>query len=463
MSAQSTNRQHASTRLRSEFLASSVHMRGGHSSGLIIVANWFCNFFKMALGLVVSIIVCAGGVAYADAGQVGAIRFSGNADQTRIVIEFNTRQEYQWFTLASQGNRLVLDFPTLQWDLDKTGAVDQGEGSGDGVITKYRFAKNSPITSRLVFELAEPVKIVREFFLAPTEDTLAHRLVFDLQKTDLISFIAGTGFDQPFAPSTVSLPAETVAPPVVDIDVPHVLAPSLKPGNTNTKRIVVIDAGHGGKDPGAIGKHKKTYEKNVNLRAALALKKRLTKSGKYQVRLTRATDRFIELEDRVGVARRVEADLFISLHADSAANSKARGASVYTLAERASGRSRREILKGSNWLIDVDLEASRPEVNDILIDLSQRQTKNQSAVFAEILLPKLARVGPLVGNSHRDGNLFVLLAPDVPAVLVEMGFLSNKRDEANLNSKRYINRLTNSIGDAVDAYFHQTERLQASN
>ncbi len=438
-------------------------MRGGHSSGLIIVAIWFRSFFKMALVLLVSSSAFAGGVAHADAGQVGAIRFSGNADQTRIVIEFNARQEYQWFTLASQGNRLVLDFPTLQWDLHKTGAVDQGEGSGEGVVTKYRFAKNSPITSRLVFELSEPVKIAREFFLAPTEDTLAHRLVFDLQKIDLISFIAGTGFDQPFVPSSAKVVAEIVEEPVLIPDGPRVLAPSIKPGNTNTKRLVVIDAGHGGKDPGAIGKHKKTYEKNVTLKAALALKKRLTRTGKYQVRLTRGTDRFIELEGRVSVARRVEADLFISLHADSAANVKARGASVYTLAERASGRSRPEILKGSNWLIDVDMEASRPEVNDILFDLSQRQTKNQSAVFAEILLPKLARVGPLVGNSHRDGNLFVLLAPDVPAVLIEMGFLSNKRDEVNLNSTRYINRLTNSIGDAVDAYFRQTERLQASN
>jgi N-acetylmuramoyl-L-alanine amidase len=392
---------------------------------------------------------------------VQAVRFSGNAEQTRIVIEFDSKQEYRWFTLASQGSRLVMDFPKLAWQLDGGPAIEQGVGQGLGLIDGFRFASNSPVTSRLVFDLKEPIRIAREFYLAPTEDNTSHRLVFDLEHTDLISFIAGTGFDEPFTPKVKEEPA-AIATAIVPVE--QIFAPSLKPGNTHKrKRTIVVDAGHGGKDPGAIGRYKKTREKDVNLRAALSLKKRLEKTGRYTVRLTRSTDRFIELEGRVKVARSQEADLFISLHSDSAANTKARGASVYTLAERASGRSRREILKGSNWLVDVDLGSSRPEVNDILIDLSQRQTKNQSAVFAEILVPRLAKVGPMVSNSHRDGNLFVLLAPDVPAVLIEMGYLSNKRDEANLNSKRYIGRLTGSIGDAIDEYFRKTDRLHASN
>ncbi len=410
--------------------------------------------------LIVTAALCAQ-MAIAAPSIVHSVRFSGNQEQTRIVIEFDHKQEYQWFTLASQGSRLVMDFPKLGWDLNNTGVLDQGEGAGAGVIKQFRYAKNSPSTSRLVFDLTEPVRMAREFYLAPSKENQMHRLVFDLEKTDLISFIAGTGFDEPFVPSqSVVHLAKVQSPPIVQA---AWMAPSIKPKQTKTKRIIVIDAGHGGKDPGAIGKNKKTREKNVNLHAALALKKRLERSGKYRVYLTRSTDRFIELEGRVKIARAKEADLFISLHADSAANTKARGASVYTLAERASGRSKREILKGNNWLIDVNLGSSRPEVSDILIDLSQRQTKNQSAVFAEILVPKLAKVGPLVSNSHRDGNLFVLLAPDVPAVLIEMGFLSNKRDEINLNSKRYIKRLTGSIGDAVDAYFRKTDRLHASN
>jgi len=420
---------------------------------LFVSRNFSCWLFA------ISLLVWGVSSIHAAADEVQAVRFSGTVEQTRIVIEFDNKQEYSWFTLASQGARLVMDFPKLGWNLDKTFAVQQGEGVGEGMVQRFRFAANSPATSRLVFELAGPIKIVREFYLAPTHDYKMHRLVFDLEQTDLISFIAGSGFDEPFLPSMAS---KSVAPPAEPI-LAVALAPTLKTNNANEKRVIVIDAGHGGKDPGSIGKVKKTWEKHVNLRAALALKKRLERNGKYYVHLTRSTDRFIELEGRVRIARQHEADLFISLHADSASNPKARGASVYTLAERASGRSRPEILKGSNWLIDVDLAVSRPEVSDILFDLSQRQTQNQSAVFAGILIPKLAKAGPLVRNSHRDGNLFVLLAPDVPAVLIEMGFLSNKHDEANLNKARYIKKITNAVGDAVDEYFRQNDRLHASN
>ncbi|VAV93345.1 N-acetylmuramoyl-L-alanine amidase [hydrothermal vent metagenome] len=419
------------------------------------------NRLARALAGMFVLLLLGSGIAWADevdfAGEVQAIRFSGNAEQTRIVIELDAKPEYRWFTLAVNGSRLVLDFARLSWNLDGAGPVDTGEGTGDGVVSRFRYAKNAQRVSRLVFELAEPVVVAREFYLEPTEKNSSHRLVLDLEKTDLISFIAGSGFSEPFVPAPAS--NVSVRPP------PHlpVLAPSLKPAGVQSKWVVVIDAGHGGKDPGTIGKVKKTREKNVNLRAALALKKRLERSGKYKVILTRSTDRFIKLDGRVSIARKKKADLFISLHADAVGNPKARGASVYTLAEAASRRSRPEILKGNNWLIDVKLAASRPVVNDILFDLSQRQTKNQSSVFAELLIPRLAKVGPLIGNSHRKENIFVLLAPDVPAVLIEMGFLSNKKDEKNLNSSRYIKNLTNAIGSSVDTYFRQVERLQASN
>jgi len=313
--------------------------------------------------------------------------------------------------------------------------------------------------SRLVFDLSEPIEVTREFYLAPSSENSSYRLVIDLKKIDLISFITNVGVYEPFFPVVDEQLAITAPEP----QLATILGPSLKYGGPKSKRIIVIDAGHGGKDPGAIGAHKKTREKRVNLRAALALKKRLEKSGKYKVYLTRSTDRFIELEDRVKIARNRQADLFISLHADAAKNKKARGSSVYTLSERARGRSKTEILKGSDWLIDVDLAAAAPEVSEILIDLSARQTNNQSAVFAKLLVPELAKAGPLLGNTHRNGNLYVLLAPDVPAVLIEIGFLSNKQDEVKLNTKRYITRITNSIGDAVDKYFRQTDRLHASN
>lgn len=419
-----------------------------------IVKFWAYCLFASCLALVSS---------SAFATEVVDLRFSGNLEQTRIVIELDSEQPYRWFTLASQGSRLVIDFPKLSWSISGSSAIEQGEGDGHGLIAKYRFAKNTKETSRLVFDLADPVEVSREFYLSPSADNSSYRLVIDLKKTDLISFITNVGAYEPFNPVADGQENGQLVSAVTEPQLVTILAPSLKYGGPKTKRVIVIDAGHGGKDPGAIGAHKKTREKHVNLRAALALKKRLEKSGKYKVYLTRSTDRFIELEDRVKIARNRQADLFISLHADAAANKKARGSSVYTLAERARGRSRREILKGNDWLIDVDLAAAAPEVSEILIDLSARQTKNQSAVFAELLVPELAKAGPLLGNTHRNGNLFVLLAPDVPAVLIEIGFLSNRQDEIKLNTKRYITRVTNSIGDAVDKYFRQNDRLHASN
>lgn len=413
--------------------------------------------------------VCAPAWAAASApAVVRDVRFSGTADDTRIVIEMNAKPDYRWFTLASQGTRLVVDFPVLKWELQGSEPKEQGTGKGMGLIGDFRYARNSPTTSRLVFDLKSPATVDKEFVLPPGGGNSDYRLVLDIKPMDPIAFIASSGFKEPFVPDTAQV--QTVSTPTVSRPPISnaVFAPSLKPDpqayGHRRKRVIVIDAGHGGKDPGATGKWKHTREKDVNLRAALALKKALDRTGKYDVRLTRSKDVFIPLEGRVKFARRLEADLFISLHSDSAGNSSARGASVYTLAERASGRSKREILKGSsNWLIDVDLQKSRPEVNDILIDLSQRQTKNQSAVFAEMLIPRLARVGPLARNTHRDGNLFVLLAPDVPAVLIEMGFLSNKHDEANLRSDRYIGKLMGAVADGVNAYFRQSDRLHASN
>lgn len=428
---------------------------------------------SLGISLVLGLLLGMHASASTAAANVHDVRFSGTSDKTRIVLEMNAKPDYRWFTLASQGHRLVVDFPVLNWELEGHKPTEQGTGKGTGLVGNFRYARNSPTTSRLVLDLNAPAHVAKEFILEPGKDNPDYRLVLDLKPMDPIAFITSSGFQEPFVPKKPQLKkpqvqtasTRKISRPLVQ----HaVFAPSLKPDSQayghRRKKVIVIDAGHGGKDPGASGKWKRTLEKSVNLRAALALKKALQKTGKYDVRLTRSKDVFIPLEGRVKFARDLEADLFISLHSDSAGNTGARGASVYTLAERASGRSKREILRGSsNWLIDVDLQKSRPEVNDILIDLSQRQTKNQSAVFAEMLIPRLARVGPLARNTHRDGNLFVLLAPDVPAVLIEMGFLSNKHDEANLRSNRYIRKLMGAVADGANAYFRQSERLHASN
>ncbi|MGB6231248.1 MAG: N-acetylmuramoyl-L-alanine amidase [Litorimonas sp.] len=215
--------------------------------------------------------------------------------------------------------------------------------------------------------------------------------------------------------------------------------------------LIVIDPGHGGRDPGAIGKNG-LFEKTVTTSAANDLKALLEATGRYRVKLTRDTDIYVEHDDRVRFARENHADLFISIHADSTGSSSARGASVYTLADRARNRSRR-IVDSQNWIMDIDLSEQSDPVGDILVDLAQRSTETQSEAFADILLGNLEGKTALVGNSHRRAGYYVLLAPDVPAVLLELGFLSNAQDEKLLKTRAHRRMLMEQVRRSVDQYF----------
>lgn len=232
--------------------------------------------------------------------------------------------------------------------------------------------------------------------------------------------------------------------------------PVLKPVNSNRivkKPVIVIDPGHGGRDPGAVGQ-KGTLEKTITTKAANELAARLRKSGRYAVVITRTTDSYVDHDDRLRKARMSQADLFISIHADSVGNKNTRGASVYTLADRAKGRSKR-IVNDQNWILDVDLSEQSDPVGDILVDLAQRKTESQSDAFAEILLEELKGQTKLVGNSHRRAGYYVLLAPDVPAVLLELGFLSNAKDEKLLKTKKHREKILASVERAIDTYMAQ--------
>ena len=215
------------------------------------------------------------------------------------------------------------------------------------------------------------------------------------------------------------------------------------------KPVIVIDPGHGGTDPGAIGV-KGTFEKDITTKAAEELAKRLSKSGRYKVILTRTTDNYVDHDDRIRIARMEQADLFISIHADSAGKS-AKGATVYTLADRAKGRQKR-IVNNQNWILDVDLSAQSDPVGDILVDLAQRKTESQSDAFAELLLRELTGRVDLIGNSHRRAGYYVLLAPDVPAVLVKLGYLSHAEDEKRLKTKKYRAKILAGVERAIDSY-----------
>jgi len=228
------------------------------------------------------------------------------------------------------------------------------------------------------------------------------------------------------------------------------------PINTR-KLVIVIDPGHGGSHPGAIGATGK-LEKDINLAAAKELSAILNKRGQYQVIMTRNKDEKVELDQRAQIARNVDADLFISIHADGNDNRELRGSSVYTLSKEGARRSLQEAREQGNYRINNgDIADFSPVVGLILYDVSQDAVKKESARLAELLLQRLGRVAPLVKNAKRTEDLKVLLRPDVPAILLEMAFISNKEDEKNLSSPAWRARTMGAVATAIDEYFKQSQ------
>jgi N-acetylmuramoyl-L-alanine amidase len=226
-------------------------------------------------------------------------------------------------------------------------------------------------------------------------------------------------------------------------------------GNDASRPLVVIDAGHGGHDPGAIGPSG-IREKDVTLQVALAIRDELLKSGRVRVALTRDDDRFLILQDRYGIARKLGAALFISVHCDSAGNEGASGATVYTLSEVASDKEAARLAARENKadiIAGVDLGTQNPDISSILIDLTQRETMNTSASFARLLGREAMPLIPIKANYHRMASLMVLKAPDMPSILFETGYISNESDAAFLASDEGRRKVAQSVRKAVEIHF----------
>lgn len=394
---------------------------------LVLVAA-FSVFFGGALAMPA--------VAQDVAPSVTDVRLGKSGDTTRFVLELSGKVEAKAFTLADP-HRLIIDLPALDWEL-----ASDFVPAGRGLISSFRYGLFRPGNARVVIDLSGPAKISRSFVLPPDPTNNRNwRIVFDLVSTPDAAFRAAAGW--PDAPKAA--PAAVTPKPDV---------PSAKPV-TNARKIIVIDAGHGGVDPGALG-GRGTREKNVTLAFAKALGEALRASGRYEVHLTRETDIFIELRERVAIARRKNADLFISVHADSIERRDVRGASVYTLSEKASDAEAARLARKENdadIIAGVNLGGDSDDVRDILIDLAQRETKNLSVRFAQTVIPKMAEVTKVLRNTHRFAGFRVLKAPDVPSVLIELGFLTNSDDELSLTSSSWRRKTAVSIARGVDAYF----------
>jgi N-acetylmuramoyl-L-alanine amidase len=377
--------------------------------------------------------------------RVTALRFGGAQTQTRIVIDSDKPLTFKVFVSDQGGDHLIVDLPKVRWSIGGLTA-ESGSGRGEGLVDAYRYAHNTASSSRLVLDLDGPARLVRSFALPPAGGDPHYRIVLDLKPSE-----GGRAARSPTdAASATAPPSPTPRPRAAPSPVPEGRRP-----------LIVIDPGHGGRDPGAISA-RGVMEKDVTLEIARMLRDELIASGRYRAALTRSKDEFIELEARVERARALGATLFISLHADAGPNASVRGASVYTLS--AEGEKRAEEVRHRNdWILDVETDASRPpEVNDILADLVQRETKTQSARFAQMLIPALSEAGwPALANTHRKRGFFVLLSPDVPAVLLEMGFMTHPADEKMLVSASQRARLAEGILAAIDAFFAPDPALLA--
>lgn len=391
------------------------------------VGGVFKKFGKRTLAAVAAGVCClafaAVGQANASGGGVLKVRLGGDQTETRIVIDLDRSATGKVASDGQDDRRVVMNLPGV--NVDRT-----LQGAGQGLVKTWML-DGGPMGARLRIDLASDAVIKRRFLLPPADGAANYRYVIDL---------------------AAATPAAGGAGRVMMISAPA----AIRPPPLSLKKTVVIDAGHGGKDPGAIGSN--GYEKDVTLAAALALKARLERTGRYRVVMTRSADVYVPLETRVPIARKSGADLFISLHADSGPTTSTRGASVYTLADRAVARSAKLVSK-DDWFMKAGLQGDRG-VSGILFDLTQRSTKNRSAKFAEMLLDRISDGDMmLLRRSHREAGLAVLLAPDVPAVLLEMGFVNNAEDEAFLRDPAGRARLMNAVGDSIDAYFAQETRL----
>lgn len=436
--------------------------------------------------LVVTVSIISFGTA--QALEVNNVRVGQQQDNVRLVLDLDQFQKFRAFTLV-EPNRLVIDLPSFQWNV---GNINRPAYSG---ILDVRQGQLNSSVSRIVIDLKQPALVKSAYLLGVNKEyNKPNRLVVDFALTSRSEFdtaerrvfgkllpdqdiAAGTAPKQPALQKTVTnitakpaavpsarkpaVQSQTKPKPVQNASA-GIVAPDRKPTreappiHKKRKPVVIIDPGHGGIDPGAIGSNG-VFEKHIVLAIAKDLQRELKSTGRYDVRMTRTTDKFLKLHERVAFARNNGGDLFISIHADSLPKSNARGVSVYTLSEKASDEQTAKLAQRENdadKIAGVDLTHEDDQVADILVDLVRRDTQNQSNFFANTLVDTVRSSNlKLLQNPHRYAGFAVLKAPDIPSVLVEAGFLSNSTEARLLSQKEHRRKVALALKAGVDAYF----------
>jgi N-acetylmuramoyl-L-alanine amidase len=418
------------------------------------------------IGWIFGLVLLFGGAAQAVAKPaITDARLGVEPGLTRVVISLSQRSDFKVFTLADP-YRVVIDMSEVDWKV-KSGT----KLSGQGLVAGMRYGLFKAGTSRVVLDLMEPSEVARAEFLPPASGEPL-RLLIDLRpvpdtqfraqlKSNTVAYSAIAAIAPVTKPAARTLTSSGSGAGAGALGGSAAKQPTEEP--KRGKPLIVIDPGHGGIDPGAIGST--INEKQLTLAVAKALKKELEDTGKFRVLLTRSRDVYIPLRERFGLAREKGAELFISLHADSHNNPLTRGASVYTLSEKASDAESEALAAKENKsdiIAGVDLSKQSNVVSNILIDLAQRDTKNMSTRFASLLVRELKEQTMLLGNTHRFAGFAVLKAPDVPSVLVEMGYISSSKDEALLSSSGHQKKLARAVRQAVENYFSWQELVRRS-
>ena len=398
-------------------------------------------------------VVAAGAAAVMWPGASRALGIASNMrlhdhdTHTRLVLELSEQIDFSLFRLADP-YRIVIDLPELDW------AVGNSGPGAVGLVKAVRFGQLQAGNARIVVDLAGPANIKNAFVLPATGGT-PFRFVVDFEPMARAQFMALVGPQHrvgQFAAGTQTAAAQ----PTPAKAAPKEVKPEVKAATKEVrKKLVAIDPGHGGVDPGAIGVSG-IYEKIITMAAAQQLKERLERTGRYSVILTRDRDVSLGLGERRDIARAAQADIFMSLHADFMANKTMRGLSVYTLSEKASDKEAEKLAEQENSadsIIGVDLTRESQEVRHILVDLAQRESMNLATKLATNLINELQREVTLVPNSHRFARFAVLKSPDIPSVLIEMGYLSNRDDETALKKDAYRSKLMAAVVRGLDLHF----------
>ena len=419
-----------------------------------------CANHRVLLG---SVLLCAAALLCSGAADVGAAegpssssiasssfpvasdaRLAGDSKRTRFVLDLDKSIQFRAFALADP-YRVVVDIPQVSFQLPPEAGI-----TGRGLVKAFRYGLVMPGGSRIVFDLTGPARIAKSYVLDAANDQ-PPRLVLELEEVDRTNFVQSLAVES----------RPQLRPAIADAADPIVAmkaAAEPRPADAvDLRPVVVIDPGHGGVDNGTQAGGGENNEKDLVLGFGLALRDRIEKGGKYRVVMTREDDTFVPLADRVRIARTQSAALFVSIHADALPRGEgdAQGATIYTLSDRASDSEAERLAETENKadaIGGVNLTEEPTEVADILIDLARRETRTFSNRFARLLMGEMKTTARMHKHPLKSAGFKVLKAPDVPSVLVELGYVSNKGDLEHLVSENWRNRTVGSIAQAIDTF-----------